>query len=86
MHGTGELATWVFKGKGPFKNLGDTLPIGQQKDTHSCGICVMNAMEHVVFGAPLFTARTRESLRIRYFSELVTYLTTNVGSSSCGLL
>ena len=48
-------------------------PIGIQDDGSSCGICVMNAMEHLVFNVELFTHETRFLHRVRYFVELVKY-------------
>ena len=50
------------------------IPIGHQQDRYSCGICVMNAMEHVLFQVPLFTSNDRHRLRIQYFVNLITYL------------
>jgi len=50
------------------------IPIGLQLDCYSCGICVMNAMEHALFQVPLFTGNDRHRLRIQYFVNLVTYL------------
>ena len=38
-----------------FKNLGQTVPIGTQKDGISCGVCVLNALKHTLLDAPLFT-------------------------------
>ena len=62
----------VFGAK--FEDLGNALPIGRQSDGHSCGICVVNAVEHAIFGAPLFIDRNRYNLRTRYFVEAVKYL------------
>jgi len=61
-----------------FKDLGNTLPTGRQTDGHSCGICVINAIEHAIFGVPLFTDRDRYRLRIQYFVEATEYLLNNV--------
>jgi hypothetical protein len=73
------LSTWlthVFGGS--FKDLGSTLSIGKQNDEHSCGICVINAMEHAVLNTALFTHEDRYTLRIRYFVELAEYVLRNV--------
>jgi len=61
------LARWlsIVFGVG-FKDLGNTFLIGRQKDGHSCGICVINAIEHAIFGVPLFTDKDRNVLRVRY--------------------
>jgi len=49
------------------EDLGDTLPTGRQMDRHSCGVCVINVMEHAVFGVPLFMDRDHYRLRIQCF-------------------
>ncbi|KAF9779588.1 hypothetical protein BJ322DRAFT_1167867 [Thelephora terrestris] len=64
-----------------FADLGNALPIGQQEDGHSCGICVINAIEHAIFNVPLFTDENRYRLRVQYFVEAVKYLLENVGIS-----
>lgn len=61
-----------------FKDLGNAFLIGQQEDGESCGICVINAIEHAMFGVPLFTDEDRYALRVRYFVEVVKYLLDNV--------
>ncbi|KAF9641889.1 hypothetical protein BDM02DRAFT_3194339, partial [Thelephora ganbajun] len=78
------LANWLNVAFGAlFEDLGSTLPIGRQSDGHSCGICVINAMEHAMFGVPLFTDKNRYSLRIQYFVEAVKYLMYNSPQSTC---
>ena len=61
-----------------FKNLGQTLPIGTQKDAISCGICVLNALEHALLGAPLFTDDRRNLLRVQYFTNITKLLLDHV--------
>jgi hypothetical protein len=61
-----------------FKDLGKTLPIGRQADSYSCGICVINAIEHAMFGVPLFTDSDRHHLRIQYFVGAVKHLLNDV--------
>ena len=74
------LKNWLNVAFGAgFKDLGKTFPIGQQADAHSCGICVVNAIEHAMFGVPLFTDGDRYRLRIQYFVEAVKHLLNNVG-------
>ena len=74
------LENWLSVAFGvPFRDLGNTLPVGRQKDGHSCGVCVINAMEHAMFGVPLFTDEDRFRLRIRYFVEAINYLLDKVG-------
>jgi hypothetical protein len=73
------LKNWLDATFGaPFKDLGGTFLIGRQKDGHSCGICVVNSIEHAMFGVPLFTDKDRHTLRIQYFVEAVKYLLDNV--------
>lgn len=73
------LENWLEVAFGvSFKDMGNTLPIGRQKDGHSCGICVVNAIEHAMFDVPLFTDTDRYHLRIWYFVEAVKYLLNNV--------
>jgi len=62
----------VFKGKGKFKNLGDTLEIGQQRDGHLCGVYVINTIEHQIFDVLLFIPEVYDTLCVWYFVELVT--------------
>lgn len=78
------LAAWLnFAFGASFKDLGDTLPIGQQYDDYSCGICVANAMEHAMFNNTLlFDYKNPRTLRIRYFIETVKYLIENVRTLS----
>ena len=78
------LANWLHVAFGaPFEDLGNTLPIGRQDDRHSCGICVVNAIEHAIFGVPLFTDRDRYCLHIQYFVEAVKHLLDNVSPICC---
>ena len=75
------LANWLKAVFGSaFKDLGSTFLIGRQEDGHSCGICVVNAIEHAMFGAPLFTDGDRYRLRVRYFVEAIKYLLNDVGA------
>lgn len=69
----------------PFRDEGRSLPIGRQDDGYSCGICVINAMEHAVFAAGLFTPAKRHSLRVRYFTEIARHLLGEVRSLSLRL-
>ena len=57
-------------------------PIGWQNDRHSCGICVINAIEHAIFNVPLFADENRYKLCVWYFVEAVKYLLNDVGISS----
>lgn len=66
-----------------FKDLGNTFPIGQQADGHSCGICVVNAIEHAMFGVLLFTDGDCYCLRVQYFVEAVKHLLNDVRIMSC---
>lgn len=48
----------------------DLLMAPEQSDSYSCGICVPNMFEHAIFDTPLWTTRTRECIRIRYFNQI----------------
>lgn len=73
------LENWLDAGFGaPYKDMGNTFLIGKQEDGHSCGICVVNAIEHGMFGVPLFTNKDRYALRVQYFVGVVKYLLDNV--------
>ena len=65
-----------------FKDRGATLAIGKQGDGYSCGPCVLNAMEHAILNAPLFTHGSRHSLRAAYFVRLMQYLLRDVSALS----
>ena len=56
---------------GSFVGPAQILPIGKQEDTYSCGISVINAMDHAVSKAPLFTHETRNQHRISYFMHIL---------------
>ena len=73
------LQTWLKAIFGTsFKNNGSTFKIGRQEDGHSCGICVINSLEHELFGTPLFTHKIRNTLRICYFIETMEFLLKDV--------
>lgn len=77
------LEKWLSSGfGGRFKDFGNTLPTGRQTDGHSCGVCVINAMEHAIFGVPLFADRDHYRLHVRYFVGVTKYLLDNVGPVS----
>ena len=79
-----KLIKWladVFGGR--FTLRKESLPTGRQQDSYSCGICVMNAMDHAAFDVPLFTPRDRHRFRIQYFIDLVKYLYDHVCLPLC---
>ena len=57
-----------------FVDRGRTVPIARQKDNYSCGICVMNMMERIMFKCPLFTDAQRHTIRVQFFNTLLEYL------------
>ena len=57
-----------------FVSNGRTLPIGSQDDGGSCGVCVLNAIDHVIFGTALFRPGDRHLVRMNLFALLVGYL------------
>lgn len=50
---------------------GNTLAHGEQEDSHSCGICTVNAVDHALFKTELFVHRQRRRWRAYYFNKLV---------------
>ena len=76
-----ELKDWLEDVFGsPFEDIGMILPIAEQRDSHSCGPCVLNALENAVFATKLSKSREHLNLRIRYFVELSRYLLEDVGA------
>lgn len=63
-----------------FKNLGESLPIGTQQDGISCGICVLNALEHALLNVPLFTHNRRNLLRVEHFAKIAKFLLGHVST------
>ena len=57
---------------------GRTLEIGHQQDGDSCGICVINSIEHHMFGTALFTHDKRNTHRAYYFRKAVEFLLDKV--------
>jgi len=57
--------------KKSFRSTGRTLEIGHQQDGSSCGIYVVNSIEHHMFGTPLFTHDERNTFRVYYFTKTV---------------
>jgi hypothetical protein len=51
---------------------------GKQDDGNSCGICVLNAMDHAMIGTPLFRHETREATRMDLFLRMINYLLEHV--------
>ena len=67
----------------PFKDVGNTFPIGRQEDGHSCGICIVNAIESAMFRVPLFTDKDCYALCVQYFVDAVEYLLDNASILFC---
>ena len=59
---------------------GWTVPIGNQDDGSSCGACVLNAIDHAIFGTPLFTPNDRHLVRMGLFAKVVGRLLDTVGT------
>ena len=81
------LEKWLnhlFPGK--FSYGGRQLPIGQQDDGSSCGLCVMNAAEHKMLGAPLVTPDRSQHIRVQYFFDILTHVLRDVSRFFCSLL
>jgi hypothetical protein len=69
---------------GSFKNLGQTLPIGTQQDGTSCGVCVLNTLEHALLDTHLFTHGRWNVLRVQYFTDIVNLLFDRVSAITGG--
>ena len=63
-----------------FKNVGGVLPIGTQRDGTSCGVCVLNALEHEIFDTHLFSHERRNVLRVQYFIDIMKLLLDRVST------
>lgn len=61
-----------------FRDVGRTFAIGKQEDGHSCAICIINSIEHELFGTTLFTHSSRNILRIHYFIKAMKLLLKEV--------
>jgi len=61
-----------------FHSTGQTLEIGRQQDSTSCGICVINSIEHHMLGTPLFTHDERDNFRVYYFTKATEFLLKSV--------
>jgi hypothetical protein len=64
--------------KKAFQGIGGLLEIGRQQDGDSCGICVVNSIEHHMFGTPLFMPTERNTSRVSYFTKVLEFLLVNV--------
>ncbi|KAI0309338.1 hypothetical protein OF83DRAFT_1179744 [Amylostereum chailletii] len=67
-----KILRWLkYAFKVTFSDEGNTLRHGTQHDSHSCGPCAMNCIEHAIFGVALFTPAIRCLCRLQYFLCLV---------------
>ena len=64
--------------RGPVSNGGRRFKIGRQADGGSCGVCILNAMDHSMFKTEIFTHQCRALVRMELFSKLVQHLLENV--------
>lgn len=75
------LRDWLEQALGAeFEGNGRTLPIGSQDDGSSCGVCVLNAIDHAIFGTALFRPSDRHLVRMNLFTKLAGYLRETVGA------
>ena len=63
-----------------FKNCGQVLPIGTQLDGTSCGVCVLNSLEHALLDIRLFTHKHRDDLRVQCFTKIMSLLIDQVSA------
>ena len=64
--------------KTEFKAQGAAVPIGKQTDGDSCGICVLNAMDHAMVGTELFNQRAGHLVRMDLFTRTMRHLLEKV--------
>ena len=64
--------------KKSFHSAGKTLEIGRQRGDSSCGICVVNSVEHHMFGTLLFTHSEPQSRVFRTLSFVHTRMSITV--------
>lgn len=57
-------------GQDPFEKAGD-MPHGNQQDSYSCAIGMVNIARHDLFGDPLFTDANKNILRLQEFLRIV---------------
>ena len=63
-----------------YKSENAGFAIGKQQDRSSCGVCVLNAMEHAMLGTALFTHANRSLVRMGLFVKLAAHLLGKVGA------
>ena len=68
--------------KKSFHGTGKTLEIGRQRDDSSCGICVVNSVEHRMFGTPLFAHSERDTFCVYYFTKTIQLIFNGVSTGS----
>ena len=57
-----------------FTSKGRTYKMGQQTDSHSCGVCAINAIYASIHGTNLFTCATHSRYRLEYFIAAASFL------------
>ena len=57
-----------------YKSKDASFTIGKQQDRSSCGVCMLNAMEHAMLGIALFTHADRILVCMGLFIKLATHL------------
>jgi hypothetical protein len=67
------LQRWLGMHKLGFYDIGDDLPIARQPfdDSISCGIIVVNAINHAILGDALWTPAARQELRLGEYLDIV---------------
>ena len=74
------LEKWLSKMyPGTWTDDGMKFKIGKQQDSSSCGVCVLNAMDHAMRKKGLFQDARRHLFRIDLFIKLISYLIDKVG-------
>ena len=57
-----------------FTSKGRTYKMGQQRDSHSCGVCAINAIYASIHGTILFTRATHSRHWLEYFITAASFL------------
>jgi hypothetical protein len=59
---------------------------GLQDDMNSCGVCVINVMDHAMCGADLFIHQRRFEWRMEYFATLIAFTLEKVSFPNISLV
>ncbi|KAI0705557.1 hypothetical protein C8Q76DRAFT_801302 [Earliella scabrosa] len=75
----GALQTWFTAAQLGVWSVGPPIPCGHPDDGVSCGIVIVNAIRHALFGEPLWDVGQRSSFRIREYLNVARAYVTRLG-------